>query len=169
MESVPASVRTESVTSHGRKKDTTIWGQLRKIGFSSTVVLREKNEPLCRSRLDLILIIATDVEKTRFQQSLKDPSSPASPEASVYKWDQPRPILLKRRLGNIEESEEVSRSTKITTEVHKAYIGAIAADVRILDTNAYENREIDRDHVAALIEGFKSSKTSVSLITPVVQ
>jgi hypothetical protein len=41
------------------------------------------------------------------------------------------------------------------TKVHKAYLGTIAADVRILDTNAYENREIDRDHVAALIEGFR--------------
>ncbi|GFF52032.1 hypothetical protein IFM46972_09442 [Aspergillus udagawae] len=40
------------------------------------------------------------------------------------------------------------------TEVHKAYLGTIATDVRVLDTNAYENREIDRDHVAALIEGF---------------
>jgi hypothetical protein len=40
------------------------------------------------------------------------------------------------------------------TEFHKAYLWTIATDVRILDTNAYENREIDRDHVAALIEGF---------------
>lgn len=56
---------------------------------------QDENEPLCRSRLDLILIAAIDVEKTRFQQFLKDPASPASPEASVYKWEQPRPLLLK--------------------------------------------------------------------------
>jgi hypothetical protein len=43
----------------------------------------------------LILITAIDMEKSRFQEFLNDPASPASPEASVYRWEEPRPLVLR--------------------------------------------------------------------------
>ncbi|RHZ61284.1 hypothetical protein CDV55_103532 [Aspergillus turcosus] len=105
MKPVPASARTKSVTSHDRKKDHTIWDSFARFGIFSTSVSglgrlaskqklgsilvvediglrsnQEENEPLCRSRLDLILITAIDVRK---------------PGSNGFSETQHRPLLLK--------------------------------------------------------------------------
>jgi hypothetical protein len=43
--------------------------------YSSFVRNQQENESLCHSRLDLTLITAADMEKSRFQQFLNDPGS----------------------------------------------------------------------------------------------
>jgi hypothetical protein len=70
-------------------------GPILKVRTSGSRGNQEESDPLCRPRLDLILIAAIHLERTRFQQFLEHSTSSASPKASVYKWEQPRPLLLK--------------------------------------------------------------------------
>jgi hypothetical protein len=55
--------------------------------FENVVGKQSENEPLCRSRLDLILITAVDMEKRRFQTFY--------PAASASRFGQTRPLVLK--------------------------------------------------------------------------
>jgi hypothetical protein len=76
--------------------------------FENVLGKQAENERLCRSRLDLILITAINMEKRRFEQFY--------PVASVSRWGQIRPLVLTWRPLDLEDQLQGGKENSHRTD-----------------------------------------------------